>query len=213
MNCVMQALKQGASLEAQCFRTDLLMRFVQSIYRLAPFLHQIDIRDLTLSAREKVLLLTKPAAAAQQQQGQNEDVEAGEKETPMPSMNEEDEEWLTRLRPIHFFRLRFQDTAPALQSLLPTFMSTLHHHHCLRNFIWPCLSTIPQAITHVERSPGALATEIRLEIPGSFQGKLFIDSQGVHLQGNYLRSTPHRRMTPIQIPCEQFKDVIQGLME
>lgn len=187
-------------------KAQLLMHFTDCIYRLPPFLHHIDIRDLSLTNEEKVLLLMKPSST------DPDEAEGGEKET-LKRREEEEEEWMIKLRPIQFFRYRFRDAAPRMETLLPTFLHALHHHRIMTDIVWPALKQLPGSIVCCERSPGRHSSLLSVQLPGSFQGKMRIETDRIYLTGAFMKHHPPFRVPELSIQPDQLLQVLKELID
>ena len=188
---------------ARGLKTTLLKDFINRAYQLPPFLHQIDIRELNINFREKIMLLTEAPAVPK------EDTEAGEKE--MLSMHEEDEEWLTHLRPVQFFKYHYKETPPHLDTLLTSFLQSIHLQ-TTKEDISKALNDIQAVLTRFCSTPGPASWRIDIQLPGSFCGEIFTDPSGIFVQGYFLRDGERRRLSWTKVEGG-FRDFLSNLIE
>lgn len=176
-------------------KADIFSFFVNSIYRLPPFLEKVDIRDLKLSHTERVLLLTKSSLE-------------GELESPfirerLSTKDEGVEDWLKQLEPKEFFELKFKHTAPELTELLLHFIGLVDHEESLKRNVLQSLKTLAGVSIQFDRAPGINASKLWIEISNRFRGWILIDGKQLQIIGTKSRNT-QKTFISEKLPSNQF---------
>eukprot|EP00210_Caulerpa_lentillifera_P001340 g1289.t1 len=161
-------------------KADVLSFFVNSVYRLPPFLNKVDIRDLKLSHSEKSMLLTRSSLEGNLEPSL---VQEGS------STKEGVEEWLKELDPKEFFELKYKHTAPDLADLLSHFLGLLNHEESLKKIVLEALKSIPGAVVQFDRAPGIHASKLWVELPMRFRGWIIVDGKQLQIVGTKLKSS------------------------
>lgn len=162
-------------------KADIFSFFVNSIYRLPPFLEKVDIRDLKLNHTERVLLLTKSSLE-------------GELESPLirerfTTKEEGVEDWLKHLEPKEFFELKFKHTAPELTELLFHFIGLVDHEETLKRNVLQSLKGVTGVSIQFDRAPGINASKLWIEISNRFRGWILIDGKQLQIIGTKSKNT------------------------